>query len=673
MRNVEALGTPESKPRARVLIVEDEAIIAQDIRNRLVRLGYEVVGIADSGARAFILAAETQPNLVLMDIVIQGPLDGVRTATELMRRMDVPVIFLTALSDNATLERVKEFGPYGYLIKPFVEHELHIAAELALHRHKNDVQRRLLRQAELEKQASLSLVNATLDALEARVAIVDAQGAIVGTNRAWREAAANYGANIQATCEGQNYLSVCEGSEEGERVLRGLKDLLSGAISRLEFDYPCHFGEDRSWWTCSASRLSVGAQSQLVVAHHNVTQSKLSELARAESERRYCQVLDAISDFVVVSGPNAQLIMANRAYRELHGLGQSAHPAGEASLNGEARERLFSEQNQVFATGEPLDIADERVEAQDGSVVHLHTVRSPIVNPEGEITMVVGVSRDITERKQMEAQLRLADRMASVGSLAAGVAHEINTPVQFVSDSIHFVKQATSDLLALVEKIRKVESEALQAVLCSAEDEIDLSYLVEHMPSAVERAVDGLERISTIVKSMREFAHPDQKEAMPADISRGLRSTLIIARNEFKYVADEEANLGELPNVVCHMGDLNQVFLNLIVNASHAMADVHHVTGQRGVLGVRSWEEGEEVVIAISDTGNGIPEEIRARIFDPFFTTKEVGKGTGQGLAIARHIVVDKHRGKLSFTTQAQKGTTFFIRLPIHGCGKGAT
>ena len=176
---------------------------------------------------------------------------------------------------------------------------------------------------------------------------------------------------------------------------------------------------------------------------------------------------------------------------------------------------------------------------------------------------------------------------------------------------------------------------------------------------------DGLSRIAEIVRSMKDFSHADQHEMSQVDLNRAIASTLVIARSEYKDVAEVETDYGEIPPVTCHGGQINQVVLNLVVNAAHAIADLVKSSGGRGKITVSTRVEGEHVVIAIADTGGGIPEDIRARIFDPFFTTKEVGRGTGQGLSIARNVIVKGHGGELDFTTELGKGTTFYVRLPI--------
>jgi signal transduction histidine kinase len=281
----------------------------------------------------------------------------------------------------------------------------------------------------------------------------------------------------------------------------------------------------------------------------------------------------------------------------------------------------------------------------------------------------------IREERRLEVELAHARKLEAVGQLASGIAHEINTPCQFVGDSVHFLSEAFGDYRRLLARHRALlrlqlatgEARALVEEIRALEEEVDLDFLEANVPAGFARCVDGVARISTIVRAMKEFAHPDQREQQPADLNQALRTTLTIARNEFKYVADAETDLGELPPVLCHVGDLNQVFLNLIVNAAHAIAEAAGPDRRRGLIRIRTAREGDQVRIDVSDTGAGIPVAVRHRIFEPFFTTKAVGKGTGQGLAIARSIVVDKHGGSLAFESELGKGTTFTVRLPIDG------
>ena len=284
-----------------------------------------------------------------------------------------------------------------------------------------------------------------------------------------------------------------------------------------------------------------------------------------------------------------------------------------------------------------------------------------------------GLMLDITEVRRRGLEHAASQKLESVGRLAAGVSHEINTPVQFVTDNVHFLRTSMIDIAAVALAYRDLQH-AVQSQgdvvaaaqrATEAEKAADLDYVLENAPPAIDSALEGLGRIATIVRSMKEFAHPDQAVKQAADLNQAIRSTLVVAHNEYKYVAELDTQLADLPLVQCYLGEFNQVILNLLVNASHAISDVVKDSGSLGKITVRSRLDRDEVEISIADTGMGIPEAVRAKIFDPFFTTKEVGKGTGQGLAIARSVIVNKHGGTLRFETECGKGTTFYIRLPV--------
>lgn len=330
----------------------------------------------------------------------------------------------------------------------------------------------------------------------------------------------------------------------------------------------------------------------------------------------------------------------------------------------------------VLATGK-TQLYEVSLDRPDGPTVWLANHMGPMRSGDVIVGVVV-ISQDITETKHAQSELVEAQRLAAVGTLAAGVAHEINTPVQFVNDSLHFLRDAGNEInellakmLAAFELARKApldeETSAALAAVQVAAEEADLEYLVTNTPKAYERAIEGLERVATIVRSMKEFAHPAQKEMALADLNRAITATLTVARNEYKYVADVVSELGELPLVNCHLNEINQVVLNIVVNAAHAIADKVRGTEQRGTITLRTYTERDFAVISIADNGGGIPEHVQPRIFDPFFTTKEVGVGTGQGLAIARTAIRESHGGELSFETVLGQGTTFYIRLPIAG------
>ncbi|MFT3696758.1 MAG: ATP-binding protein [Kofleriaceae bacterium] len=271
-------------------------------------------------------------------------------------------------------------------------------------------------------------------------------------------------------------------------------------------------------------------------------------------------------------------------------------------------------------------------------------------------------------RDRMEAELRLAQRLEAIGQLAAGVAHEINTPLQYVSDSLAFARESMVTLIDATVKLQ--EAAGGSPAVAKIVEDADLGYLAAEIPSSFDQLEGGLARVSKIVRAMRELVHPGTRTESRTNLNHALRNALAVTAAAYKLVADVTTDFGDIPDVLCMPNDLNQVFLNLIVNAAHAMEDAAKTS--RGTLGIKTYTDGQDVVILVSDTGCGIPEANRARVFDVFFTTKEVGRGTGQGLAIARSIIVDRHGGALTFETAVGRGTTFCVRLPIDGIDRAA-
>ena len=319
----------------------------------------------------------------------------------------------------------------------------------------------------------------------------------------------------------------------------------------------------------------------------------------------------------------------------------------------------------------PAYVGQRRFLHRDGSTVHANISVSLVTDGAGQGLFTIGIVEDISEKTELELELRHAQKLESVGRLAAGIAHEINTPIQFVGDNAEFLRAGFIDLLALCDRYRQAIDSlgalvppAQREALAQAADAADLGYLRQEAAKAFDATLDGVARVAKIVKAMKSFAHPDQPGKSPADLNDAIRSTLAVGAHELKYVADVVTDLAPLPPLPCHLGDINQVFLNLFINAAHAIGDVVGDSGARGSIRVRTFREGGEIVIAVQDTGAGIPEHIRPRIFEPFFTTKEVGRGSGQGLAISR-AVIERHGGTLTFDTEVGKGTTFWVRLPL--------
>jgi signal transduction histidine kinase len=300
----------------------------------------------------------------------------------------------------------------------------------------------------------------------------------------------------------------------------------------------------------------------------------------------------------------------------------------------------------------------------------------------GQVAGLIGLGFDITDRKQterermeMEFQLQQAQKLESIGRLAAGIAHEINTPTQYIGDNARFVQEAFTSLNTLFEHYEQLRQAAerhgplagLAARIAATAREADVPYLMTEIPKAASQSLEGVARVARIVRAMREFSHPGSAEKMLVSLNQAIESTVTVARNEWKYVADLVLDLEpSLTPVHCLPGEFNQVILNLVINAAQAIADkVGDGRKGKGTIVVSSRRDGEWVEVRVKDTGNGIPKNIQHRVFEPFFTTKPVGKGTGQGLAIARSVISARHGGTITFESEEGVGTTFIVRLPI--------
>ena len=285
------------------------------------------------------------------------------------------------------------------------------------------------------------------------------------------------------------------------------------------------------------------------------------------------------------------------------------------------------------------------------------------------------LATDVTEKKNLESQLLQAQKLESLGQLAAGIAHEINTPIQFIGDNTRFLEVAFKKLDSVLDKSKQLVSEfkeghTLDQIVEEVEKTIaaaKLDYMRQEIPFAIEESLGGVTQVASIVKAMKQFSHPGKKDKSLNNINEAIESTINVARNEWKYVADVETDFDEnLPMVPSLHSELNQVFLNMIVNAAHAIAsgqDEH--SESKGKITISTRQVDGYAEIRIKDNGPGIPEEIRSKVFDPFFTTKEVGKGTGQGLAVAYNVIYEKHGGTIGLETEIGTGTTFIVRLPL--------
>lgn len=354
-----------------------------------------------------------------------------------------------------------------------------------------------------------------------------------------------------------------------------------------------------------------------------------------------------------------------------------------ADCSGRSLPELMStrDQDQVRsllhdAAAEPRRPVEVGLTRTTGEVLPVELAVGPLLDGGGAVLPgAVGVLTDLRDRRQREVQQGHDQKLEALGRLSAGIAHEINTPIQFVGDNTRFLADAYEDMIKLLSAYRTCLDESAGAMpweerkgrIAAAEEQADIAYLSEEVPSAVAQSLEGIERVASLVQAMKAFSYKDSVERSYADLNDALQTTLAVARNETKYVADVILDLQEIPPVLCHVGDLNQVFLNLLVNAADALRDKADAGGGRGEIRVGTALDGDHVVVTVADDAGGIPVTIRDKIFEPFFTTKEVGKGTGQGLALARSVVQDKHGGTITLQSEPGEGSCFVLRLPVVG------
>lgn len=442
-----------------------------------------------------------------------------------------------------------------------------------------------------------------------------------------------------------------------------------------------------------------------VAQPHQPAEAELREL-RAQNTSLDRQLalrdhaLDATPTFFVIcefAQSNWIIVYCNKVVAEQHGLSRQdllGQPVSVLTQWAGRNPRYASDVQAALRAGKTFRYEDE-VTRSDGTTFWLGISIRPLFDGAGKLTHSVAVGADITskreemrkkqelqdklvaemkERERVVIELQLAQKLESVGRLAAGIAHEINTPIQYVGDSLFLLRSAYDEFNQLLDSVGNAidilpdsdARSALQREMSELMKKHDVEYLRAEMPKAFERTFDGVDRVTNIVSAMKEFAHPDGEEQSAADLNHAIDNTLIVTSNEYKYLAKVRKDFAELPPVVCNIGELNQVFVNLIVNAAHAIQDAGKDVNT-GEIRISTAIDGDTAVVRVGDNGCGVPAENLSKLYDPFFTTKDVGRGSGQGLAISHSIVVDKHGGDMSVSSTVGVGTEFAVRVPIGG------
>ncbi len=670
---------------ANILIVDDESGIREMLERTLARDGHQSVQAADAAAARAALEKQSF-ELALVDINMPGEsgLDLVHYARGAFPGM--VVIMATGVDEPESIDAAIEAGVYGYVLKPFELRQMllqvknalaHQQADEANQRYREGLEQKLAEKIRDIKESEAKFRAISSSAHDA-IVMVDDEGNIVF----WNEAAEKiFGYTSEEVC-GKNFHRIfapdryrdahrsafLKFRESGEGPAIG-KNLELEAIRRDGKEIPVEL-------SLSAAKLAGRWHSIGII--RDISERRKAEKELRDAEVKMRQLLAAITSILITVDGEGRVLEWNETAEKTFGISREETVGKRLADCGMGWDETAMSEAMVSSRKEGHDrrLDNVRYQAPDGKERFLGLTISPIREGDGKMGDQVMIrAADITARRLLESQLVQAQKLESIGQLAAGIAHEINTPTQYVGDNTRFLKEGFEGLDRLLGEYEKIvkecsEKEGLEERLkriAETAEEIDLEYLREEIPSAISQSLEGVDRVAKIVRAMKEFSHPGSDEKTPTDMNKAIENTVTVARNEWKYVAELEMDFDDtLPLVPCLPGEMNQVILNMIVNASHAIADVvGDGPNGKGNITIGTRKEGDWVLIRIEDTGAGIPEHIRSRIFDPFFTTKEVGKGTGQGLSIAHNVIVEKHGGTIDVESEVGKGTAFIIRLPL--------
>lgn len=544
---------------------------------------------------------------------------------------------------------------------------------------------RRLALAEAELRRSTGLLTATLDTLSAAMGVLDERGHILAANSAWtgfvdaeNPLVFGLGLGVSYTLRCLNVIGVDSGLAP---VAEGILEVLGGGRPCFITDYTLETELGIRHYATTVSLFENGGLRRVLVAHREITERKHSENRMRHHEILFRLITDNAMDLITITEPDGRLQYYSPSFHTVLGYSRQEMEALEPGeiLHPEDRQRALDNARKVAEGLWDAAQTTYRLRRRSGEWGTFDARQVAIDEGDGTPIRLLVIARDVTareeaerQRERMEVQLRHAQKLESIGQLAAGIAHEINTPTQYIGDNIRFMQESLPELFQVLDALAPLLAGELAGEdphlggVRKALAQADLDYLRKELPKAAQQSLEGVSRVAKIVGAMKEFSHPGSEDKTLADLNRAIESTIAVSRNVWKYTADLDLELDpELPSVPCYPGEINQVVLNLVVNAAHAIEDQVGKGGDKGRITVRTRKDGAWALIQVEDSGAGIPAAIRGRIFDPFFTTKGVGRGSGQGLAIAHSVIVDKHGGTIGFETESGQGTIFTIRLPL--------
>ncbi len=593
----------------RILLVEDDADTAATIELLLGECGCSVCAVVDNGGDAVAWTAKHRPDLVVMDIVLPGAMDGVAAAQVIRQQSDIPVVFVTGHCDDSLVERLKLVAPMGFLTKPVARNELNVVVESAIFRDRAN--KELARRALSLVEANLR--SATLTTVLEQLRAADSALQASGDFKAFYQTIVSH--LVEATKAKYGAFGVFDAYG------RLTAFIASGPMGSAELD---------------AAVLPEG-KGVLLAIYQGRRIMRINDISRHRVHQGFPAGHPTMTSMVGIP-----LIDRERCLGVIY----------LADRNGGAPFTEWDETLLMIYAAEAVHVLQRAALLDETRRRGRELVRR---NEELE-----EANRRLGEA---QAQVLQSEKLASIGQLAAGVAHEINNPVGYVGSNIESLRGYVNDLLRIIEGYEtwaeNPSDESRRAELDAALRTADLKFIRQDVEQLLAETLEGVARVRKIVQDLKEFSHVDEGEWEAVDLHKGIESTINVVRNEIKYKAELVKEFSDIPLVECLPSQINQVFMNLLVNAAHAIDN-------KGTIALRTaWDRAEDqVIVEVQDSGCGIPEENLKKIFDPFFTTKPVGKGTGLGLSVSYGIVT-KHGGTIEVESQVNKGTCFRVRLPV--------
>lgn len=652
-----------------ILIVDDDTYTLEMIMSILERKGYNTKGVR-SGKKALEIAKNKNPDLLLLDINLPD-IDGYKVCEEIKsteETKEIPVVFITGNSGRQSIQKSFEAGGSDYVGKPFVIEEVLARIGMAID---NARAQKVMEQVNKELEQRVALQTRRLNLL---FSITKLATESLNLDQILQKVVLvldKYMSHLGMVSEIQyRDKAFCNKTYQENRAIMECELKVDHHVGRIVL-YTRDESEKRAQAVKQESRNLLEAVANEV---NKIIKQKESE-EKVKTQWKYYRALkDNSPEGIVTLDQDRKVVDINQAFKKI--FGYSLDSIKGKHLDNFILPKRLKEEGQAITEkikqGQNIFQNSVRKTREDKEI-HCSIIGAPI-NIDSQHVDYFLIYRDITREKKLEVQLMQTNKMEAIGQLAAGIAHEINTPTQYVNSNIEFFTEIFPDVLALIKEYEKFypfikesyndqkEIEELKKIT----DNVDIAFLKNEVKEALQDSLDGLNKISNIVDAMRTFSHPGTKDKQEINVNKLIQKTITVTRNEWKYDAELKTNLEDnLEPIPIHQDQISQVMLNLIVNATHAIQSAYEgQKNEKGLIEITSCSKEEYVELRISDDGTGIPQNIRDKIFNPFFTTKDVGEGTGQGLSMAYNVIVENHRGNIYFDTEPGKGTTFIIELP---------